>query len=291
VYLIPERALDAPVVALVRKTVLGSALIIALAFAAGIAFAGRIAEQLSSREAQVRSGLSRLEAAHKELESFSYSVSHDLRAPLRHIAGFVDLLQRHAGATLDEKGQRYLATISAAAVRMGQLIDDLLSFSRMGRGELMKSRVELKPLVTDVARQLGDEQGARPVEWRIGDLGGVVGDPAMLRVVFTNLLSNALKYTRGRAPAVIEVGPVPGGNGDATVFVRDNGAGFDMQYVGKLFGVFQRLHSSHEFEGTGIGLATVRRIVDRHGGSVRAEGRPGAGATFYVTLPSAGGRE
>jgi PAS domain S-box-containing protein len=247
----------------------------------------RAEEDLRRGRRELEAAAAQLAAANRELESFSYSVSHDLRAPLRHIAGFVDLLRRHAAASLDDTGRRYLETISSAAVRMGQLIDDLLSFSRMGRGELTRTRVELGPLVHDVARLAVQEEAPRSVALAVGELPAVVGDPSMLRVAFTNLLSNAVKYTRRRADAAIEVGMLPASDGQATVFVRDNGAGFDMQYAGKLFGVFQRLHPVQEFEGTGIGLATVRRIVERHGGRAWAEGQVGEGATFYVTLPVA----
>ena len=235
----------------------------------------------------IEAAAAQLAAANRELESFSYSVSHDLRAPLRHIAGFVDLLRQHVGPGLDEKGRRYLDTISSSAVRMGQLIDDLLAFSRTGRGEVAREAVDLRGLVGDVARQATEDLEGRVVDVAIGDLPVVQGDPAMLRVVFNNLLANAVKYTRERARAEIEVGSLPASDGHSTVFVRDNGAGFDMQYAGKLFGVFQRLHTSREFEGTGIGLATVRRIVERHGGRAWAQGRPGEGATFFVTLPIA----
>jgi signal transduction histidine kinase len=228
---------------------------------------------------------SQLQAVNKELEAFSYSVSHDLRAPLRHIDGFAQLLQRHLDATLDDTGRRYLATIADSAKRLGRLIDELLVFSRMGRTEIRQSVVPLGPLVAGVIRELQPETGDRQIEWVIGELPAVEGDPAMLRQVWVNLLSNAVKYSRRRPQARIEIShrhdPA-----DGEVFaVHDNGAGFDMKYVDKLFGVFQRLHSAAEFEGTGIGLANVQRIVVRHGGRVWAEGRPEEGATFYFTVP------
>ena len=225
------------------------------------------------------------EAANGELEAFSYSVSHDLRAPLRHIDGFVDLLGRKAAQGLDESGRRYLRVISDAARQMGALIDDLLAFSRMGRAEMARARVDLAELLADVLRQGVDADG-RSIVWDIQPLPRVAGDRAMLRVVLDNLVSNAVKYTRRRDPAHIQVGSAPGREGEVVVFVRDDGAGFDMRYAGKLFGVFQRLHRAEEFEGTGIGLATVRRIVTRHGGRAWAEGQPDSGATFYVALPA-----
>jgi len=225
-----------------------------------------------------------LERANQELESFSYSVSHDLRAPLRHIDGFTDLLMKHSAPTLDEKGLRYLETISGAAKSMGRLIDDLLAFSRMSRTSLAHTPVDLAALVAEIRDQLAGMAAGRKIEWRIGPLPTVSGDPAMLRLVFTNLLSNAVKYTGGRSDTVIEV-DATGTATEEVVRVRDNGVGFDMKYQHKLYGVFQRLHRDDEFEGTGIGLATVRRIVDRHGGRTWAEGEVDRGATFYVALP------
>jgi light-regulated signal transduction histidine kinase (bacteriophytochrome) len=208
-----------------------------------------------------------------------------LRAPLRHINGFVDLLQRRAGPGLDDTARRHLATIAGASKQMGQLIDDLLAFSRMSRGELMRSRVRLSALVAEVRESLAEDARGRDVVWTVDGLPEVVGDPAMLRVVITNLLSNALKYSRTRERSEIEVGWRRGDDGQALLWVRDNGVGFDMQYAGKLFGVFQRLHRVAEFEGTGIGLATVRRIVHRHGGRTWAEGAVNAGAIIYFSLP------
>jgi len=225
-----------------------------------------------------------LEESNKELEAFSYSVSHDLRAPLRHIDGFAELLMRHAAPMLDDKGRGHLVKISAAAKRMGALIDDLLVFSRMGRTELRKTPVNLTDLTNEVIEELKSDVGDRHVEWKLGAIPTVKGDPNMLRLVMTNLLSNALKYSSPTKEARIEV-EARADNGELVVAVRDNGVGFDPAYTHKLFGVFQRLHGSNEFEGTGIGLANVRRIVSRHGGRTWAEGALNEGATFYFSLP------
>jgi len=233
---------------------------------------------------EVQAANQQLRAANGELEAFSYSVSHDLRAPLRHIDGFADLLGNHANAVLDDKGRRYLKTISDSAKRMGALIDDLLVFSRIGRAEMRRTNVDLNALADEVIEELRVETDGRNVVWKRQDLPLVEGDPALLRQVWVNLFSNAVKYTRPRDPAVIEIGCMQA-SGENTIFVRDNGVGFEMAYVGKLFGVFQRLHRGDEFEGTGIGLANVRRIISRHGGRTWAEGKPGEGATFYFSLP------
>jgi light-regulated signal transduction histidine kinase (bacteriophytochrome) len=226
-----------------------------------------------------------LEASNKELEAFAYSVSHDLRAPLRHMAGFAELLHKNAGAKLDDKAQRYLRTILDSAQRMGNLIDDLLAFSRIGRVETKKAAVNLDQLVKEAMGEVQNETHGREIEWRIDKLPVCYGDRSMLRLVLVNLLSNAVKFTRARAKAEIEVGCGNGGPDEVVVFVKDNGAGFDMKYVDKLFGVFQRLHHVDAFEGTGIGLATVQRIIHRHGGKVRAEGALDHGATFYFSVP------
>lgn len=238
-------------------------------------------------EARVQSRTAALQEANRELEAFSYSVSHDLRAPLRHIGGFATMLEKHAGPTLDEKGRRYVTVILQSTARMGQLIDDLLDFSRHGRAELRTDNVPLDGLVEAVRAGLQSETDGRVVEWQIAPLPAVRGDPALLRQVFLNLLGNAVKYTRRREVARIEIGVQARTAEESVVFVRDNGAGFDMRYVDKLFGVFQRLHHENEFEGTGVGLATVRRIVQRHGGRVWAEGSLDEGATFFVALPNA----
>ena len=226
-----------------------------------------------------------LQAANKELEAFSYSVSHDLRAPLRHIDGYAALLSKTAGEALNTKARRYLETISDSAKQMGQLIDDLLVFSRMGRQEMLHSTVNLTQLIRTVIHDLRLDLQGKTISWTIGALPDVPGDPAMLRQVFINLLSNAVKFTATRPTPRIEIGATRNTPGEVTIFVSDNGVGFDMQYVNKLFGVFQRLHRNDEFEGTGIGLANVRRIIHRHGGRTWAEGAIDQGATFYVSLP------
>jgi signal transduction histidine kinase len=228
-----------------------------------------------------------LEATNAELESFAYSVSHDLRAPLRHMVGYSELLQRQASSLLDEKSQRFIRTILDSAKRMGNLIDDLLAFSRIGRAETKRTEVDLKQLVDEVVAEIRQDTKGRDIAWKIGALPVCCGDRSMLRLVVVNLVSNAVKFTRMRRPAEIEIGCVDRNKKEVEVFVRDNGAGFDMQYLNKLFGVFQRLHLPEQFEGTGIGLATVQRIIHRHGGKVRGEGAVDQGATFTFSLPKA----
>lgn len=237
-------------------------------------------------EQRVKDRTAQLEAANKELEAFSYSVSHDLRGPLQHITGFAELLNKRAAGSLDDKSKHYLKVITDSTVRMGRLIDDLLSFSRMGRAEMLKKRTNLDILVAEVLKEFQSGSRGKGIEWKIGRLPEVYGDSAMLRQVFVNLVSNAYKFTEKRKDAVIEIGSSKSEKGDLCVYVKDNGAGFDMKYSDKLFGIFQRLHSANEFEGTGIGLANVRRIIHRHGGKVWAEGKVGEGATFWFTVKS-----
>jgi signal transduction histidine kinase len=244
-----------------------------------------LARAFDAMTTQLQKAYRGLEASNRELEAFSYSVSHDLRAPLRHVTGFVELLRESAPKDLDPKSVHYLDVISKAATRMGVLIDDLLAFSRFGRVEMKRGLVSLQSLVEDVVRELAPTSTGREVVWEIGPLPDVTGDEAMLRQLFRNLVGNAVKFSRPRKAARISIGAGEAGPGEVEIHVRDNGVGFDMKYADKLFNVFQRLHSSEEFEGTGVGLAIVHRIVQRHGGRLRAEGVPDGGATFWVSLP------
>jgi PAS domain S-box-containing protein len=227
-----------------------------------------------------------LQTANQELEAFSYSVSHDLRAPLRHITGFAEVLQKDAAPSLSQENLHNLATITQAAKRMGNLIDDLLAFARLGRAELRKTDVNLDQLVRETLGDFQKETKERHIAWEIHPLPAVRADRDLLRLALVNLISNAVKFTGARAEAKIEIGGAPNGNGEVVIFIRDNGAGFDPQYASKLFGVFQRLHGQDQFEGTGIGLANVRRIIHRHGGRTWAEGVVEGGATFYFSLPN-----
>jgi signal transduction histidine kinase len=254
----------------------------------------REVEQRRQREDEVRQlnqelakHAAELEASNNELESFAYSVSHDLRAPLRHMVGYSELLQKQTSSSLDAKSQRFVRIILEAAKRMGNLIDDLLAFSRIGRAETKKTEVDLGQLVKEVVAEIEQEAKGRDIAWKVDALPACQGDRSLLRLVVVNLVSNAVKFTRARSPAEIEIGCVERGQKDVEVFVKDNGAGFDMQYANKLFGVFQRLHLPEQFEGTGIGLATVQRIIHRHGGTVRGEGAVDRGATFFFSLPKA----
>jgi len=237
---------------------------------------------------RVQERTAQLVTANKELEAFSYSVSHDLRSPLQHLTGYTQLLNKRAAGLLDDKNKHYLKAIVDSAIRMGRLIDDLLAFSRMGRTEMLKKKTNLDSLVGEILRDFKADSRSKNIDWKVGPLPEVYGDTAMLRLVFLNLVSNAFKFTKMRTDAVIEIGSACGEEGEVCVYVKDNGAGFDMQYVDKLFGVFQRLHRAEEFEGTGIGLANVRRIIHRHGGRVWAEGKVGEGATFYFTMQGSG---
>ncbi|MFL6585501.1 MAG: sensor histidine kinase [Luteimonas sp.] len=246
--------------------------------------------QIRELNQQLEGKVEQVSDVNRELEAFSYSVSHDLRAPLRHIAGFADKLGRHLGTEVDEKTTHYLGVIGGSARRMSALIDDLLVYSRLGRSALRLQSVDLQSLVADTRAMLdsnaASEHPGHRIEWTITPLPIIVGDENMLRQVWLNLLGNAVKYSTGSEPAKIEIDCRRAADGGYQFSVRDNGAGFDMQYAGKLFGVFQRLHSATEFPGTGVGLASVRRVLGRHGGRIWAEAEPGKGATFHFTLPA-----
>ena len=236
-------------------------------------------------EQRVKERTAQLETSNKELEAFSYSVSHDLRAPLRAVNGFIQLLKNSHGDKLDEEGHRLIGVVLSEGKRMGRLIDDLLAFSRMGRQQVSHASIDMAALARaefDLLTRLAPESAPR---LDLKPLPTAEGDPAMLRQVFANLLGNAIKFSRNRPDAVIEIGGACE-NGVTTYHVKDNGVGFDEKYAHKLFGVFQRLHAESEFEGTGVGLALVQRIIERHGGKVWAEGKPGIGATFYFSLPN-----
>lgn len=244
----------------------------------------QMAASLSEKEAKIRQHAAQLEAANKELEAFSYSVSHDLRAPLRAIDGFSRVLLEDYIDKLDDDGKRYLNIIGSNTKKMGQLIDDLLLFSRLGRQEIRRSDINMEKLAKTVFEELKLAVPERKVQNIINTLFPAQGDQAMIRQVLVNLLSNSIKFTRPKETAVIEVDGRS--EGDENIYaIKDNGVGFDMKYVNKLFGVFQRLHTSEEFEGTGVGLAIVQRIIHRHLGRVWAEGKVGEGATFYFSLP------
>jgi PAS domain S-box-containing protein len=245
-------------------------------------------EEIRNLNQELGKRSSELEASNKELEAFAYSISHDLRAPLRHMVGFTELLQKHLASALDEKGRRYVTTILDSTKRMGTLIDDLLAFSRIARAETRETTVSLAQLVKEVRDEMQPETSGRDIAWRVGELPELRGDRSMLRLALVNLISNAVKFTRKRPRAEIEIGCLKQKNDGVTVFIKDNGVGFDMKYVNKLFGVFQRLHRAEAFEGTGIGLATVQRIVHRHGGKVWAEALVDAGATFFIEMPGPG---
>jgi PAS domain S-box-containing protein len=234
-------------------------------------------------EQRVEERTAELTAANNELESFTYSVAHDLRAPLRHIDAFSKILSEDCAPSLPAEAQHYLSNIRTSATKMSQLVDDLLNLARVGRQELNRQSTPLSELVDEVLEELKEETAGRKLEWHLQPLPAVECDPGLMKQVFANLLSNAVKYTRPRPVGVIEVG-YRKMNGDSAVYVRDNGVGFNMKYADKLFGVFQRFHRAEEFEGTGVGLATVDRIVRKHGGHIWAEAAVDKGATFYFTV-------
>jgi light-regulated signal transduction histidine kinase (bacteriophytochrome) len=234
-------------------------------------------------ELRVKERTAQLEAANRDLESFTYSVSHDLRAPLRHMDGFSRILVEEYGPQLPPGAKQHLERVRAASLHMGQLVDDLLNLARVGRGSLRIVTSDLNELVAETIQSLEAETRDSAVNWRVGRLSPAQCDPGLIRQVFFNLLSNALKFTRRREKAIIEIGEI-GNQHDPVIFVRDNGVGFDMKYADKLFQVFQRLHGEEEFEGTGVGLAIVYRILQKHGGAIRAESSPWNGATFFFTV-------
>lgn len=252
----------------------------------GVFAAARDVTAQKEAEEKIRLRTAELYAVNEELEAFSYSVSHDLRAPLRAIDGFSQALLEDYSNQLDEQGKNYLDRVRAATQRMGQLIDDMLSLSRITRAEMRHETVDLTAIASDVLEELQKDQPERKVEWQVEPKLVAEGDPQLLRALLTNLLGNAWKYTSKTAAAKIELGAIRNADDTTDFFVRDNGAGFDMAYADKLFGAFQRLHTSAEFPGTGIGLAIVQRIIHRHGGKIRGEGVPNQGAIFYFSLPA-----
>lgn len=301
---IPQRVIAAPIVALaetarivsrdknysVRAVTIGNRDEMSILIEAFNEMLGQIQERDAALqkgrddlEQRVQQRTAELDAANKELEAFTYSVAHDLRAPLRHIDGFSKMLMEEDGAALSDEAKRYLARIREGTSHMGQLVDDLLNLARLGRQELGLQVTGLSSLVEDVLKDLKAENTDREIQWNIQPLPFVECDPGLVRQVFSNLLSNALKYTRPRKMTLIEVSQRTE-NGEIIILVRDNGVGFSMKYADKLFGVFQRLHRAEDFEGTGVGLATVQRIVRKHGGRVWAEAELDKGATFYFTL-------
>lgn len=247
----------------------------------------RIAEQVSELNGALRQKNDDLLAANADLESFCHSVSHDLRMPLRHIHSYVSLLETSASEKLNAEERRHVQTVQKAAMRMTRLIDDLLAFSRIGRAAMHRQRIDMDELVDETFQELGPDLSDRHIDWQRHSIPDTEGDPQLMKQVWVNLLANAVKYTRPRDPAKIEIGADVAEH-EVIYYVRDNGVGFNMQYVDRLFGVFQRLHTENEFEGTGVGLANVRRIVQRHGGRTWAEGAEGRGATVYFSLPTAG---
>jgi PAS domain S-box-containing protein len=277
------RLIDALISGILYTGQIGSALRIEMIFTD---ITGRKCAELEIKKLneELKHHIILLEAANKELEAFSYSVSHDLRAPLRAINGFSCILNEDYASQLSPEAKRYFGLVRSNTIHMGRLIDDLLSFSRLSRQPLKKQQVSLVDLIHQTLDDLRHEKEGRRVEITLGNLPACHGDPTLLKQVFINLLSNALKFTGKRETSLIEIGFCEK-DGESVYYVKDNGVGFDMQYVHKLFGVFQRLHSTDEFEGTGVGLAIVQRIIHRHGGRVWAEGKVEEGATFYFTLP------
>ncbi|MBW8334483.1 MAG: PAS domain-containing protein [Prolixibacteraceae bacterium] len=243
-----------------------------------------IVEDLNMKSAELRQSTEQLQAANKELEAFSYSVSHDLRAPLRAISGFVSILMEDYGKDLDSEGKRICNIIHSNATKMGQLIDDLLSFSRLIRSEIHQSKIDMENMVKIVISEFQSTQALSQESFSIQQIPGASGDSNLIKQVWVNLISNAIKYSSKEVNAQIDIGAIQNNN-ETVYYIKDNGVGFNMQYSNKLFGVFQRLHGINEFEGTGVGLAIVQRIINRHGGRVWAEGEVGKGATFFFTLP------
>jgi light-regulated signal transduction histidine kinase (bacteriophytochrome) len=242
------------------------------------------AAKIATLESALAQRGAQLEAVTRELEAFSYSVSHDLRAPLRHISGYVQLLVTSTEGKLDDESRRYLEVVAHSSRNMGELIDDLLSFSRIAHSEMREVPVAPRAVAESALAGLDAVTQDRNIEWRISDMPDVCADPSMLRIVYENLIGNAIKFSAPKDPALIEIGAGAEESGRIVLYVRDNGVGFDMAYGDRLFGIFQRLHRAQDFEGTGIGLATVQRIVARHGGRAWAHAAPGEGATFCFTL-------
>ena len=247
----------------------------------------RIAEQVSELNNALRQKNDDLLAANSDLEAFCHSVSHDLRMPLRHIHSYISILEASASSKLNSEERRHVSTVQKAALRMTRLIDDLLAFSRIGRAAMHRQRIRMTELIEETFQDLAPDPTNRRIDWQRHAIPDTMGDPQLLKQVWVNLLANAVKYTRPRDPARIEIGAEETDD-EIIYYVKDNGVGFNMQYADRLFGVFQRLHTETDFEGTGVGLANVRRIVQRHGGRTWAEGVEGRGATVYFSLPAAG---
>jgi light-regulated signal transduction histidine kinase (bacteriophytochrome) len=246
----------------------------------------RVRRHAEELELRVAERTAELQTANHELDAFSYSVSHDLRAPLRAVDGYALMLEEDYASKLDAEGNRLLGVVRASSQQMGRLIDDLLAFSRLGREQLRIRPLQLNELVREIIDEARPENDGRKIEFVVGNLGTADVDPALMKQALANLLSNAIKFTRGKDPAVIEIGIVDKGNASdaGAYYVKDNGAGFDMKYYDKLFGVFQRLHSHADYPGTGVGLAIVQRVIHRHGGRIWADSTPGLGSAFYFTL-------